>query len=354
MRAGPLSGDARVKEAAVAAIRRLGAGSGGSRLTNGSLALHEELEARLAEFLGRPAVMVTSAGYLANLAVGALLGPGDVVIGDRLVHACLIDAVRLGGARLRRYRHNDMDHLERLLAAGDPDAGRMIVTEGMFSTSGNVCDFSTSGNVCDLPGIAKLARTYGARVVMDSAHDAGLLGDAGRGAAEAHGLEEAVDVQTITFSKSFGTIGGAVAGPEEIILYLRHHARSMVFTAALSPACAAAALAALEIVVAEPERRRRLRTAAGRLSGELAGLGYAVVPSDRPVIAVPVGEDLRCFRLWRELFDEGVFTTAMISPGVPPGQALIRVSLTATHTDAQLDRIAAAFAAAGRRAGLLH
>ncbi|MFI7112279.1 aminotransferase class I/II-fold pyridoxal phosphate-dependent enzyme [Nonomuraea sp. NPDC050227] len=340
-----LSGDPRVKEAAVAAIRRLGAGSGGSRLTNGSLALHEELEARLAEFLGRPAVMVTSAGYLANLALGALLGPGDVVIGDRLVHACLIDAVRLGGARLRRYRHNDMDHLERLLAAADPDTGRMIVTEGMFSTS---------GNVCDLPGIAKLARAYGARVVMDSAHDAGLLGDAGRGAAEAHGLEEAVDVQTITFSKSFGTIGGAVAGPEEIILYLRHHARSMVFTAALSPACAAAALAALEIVVAEPERRRRLRTAAGRLSGELAGLGYAVVPSDRPVIAVPVGEDLRCFRLWRELFDEGVFTTAMISPGVPPGQALIRVSLTATHTDAQLDRIAAAFAAAGRRSGLLH
>ncbi|NUP80676.1 MAG: aminotransferase class I/II-fold pyridoxal phosphate-dependent enzyme [Nonomuraea sp.] len=339
-----LSGDHRVKEAAVAATRRFGAGSGGSRLSNGSLALHEHLEARLAAFLGRPTVMVTSAGYLANLALAALVGPGDTVIGDRLVHACLIDAVRLGGARLRRYRHNDMDHLERLLGASGPEAGRLIVTEGMFSTS---------GTVCDLPGIAKLARAYGARVVMDSAHDAGLLGAYGRGAAESYGLEGAVDVQTLTFSKAFGTIGGAVAGPEEIILYLRHHARSMVFTAALSPACAAAALAALDIVEAEPERRARLRAAAERLSGDLAGLGYAVVPSDRPVVAVPVGDDLLCFRLWRELFDEGVFTTAMVSPGVPPGQALIRVSITAAHTAVQLDRITSAFATAGRRMGLV-
>ncbi|MEV0232079.1 aminotransferase class I/II-fold pyridoxal phosphate-dependent enzyme [Nonomuraea sp. NPDC050786] len=335
-----LSGDERVKVAAVEATRRLGTGTGGSRLSNGSLALHEELEARLAAFLGREAVMVTSAGYLANLALAALIGPGDTVIGDRLVHACLIDAVRVGGARLRRYRHNDMDHLERLLDAGDPDAGRLIVTEGMFSTS---------GSVCALPGIARLARAYGARVVMDSAHDVGLLGANGRGAAEEHGLEGAVDLQTITFSKALGTLGGAVAGRAEIIAYLRHYARSMVFTAALPPACAAAALAALEIIAAEPERRHRLRATAGRLSGELAAMGYAVVASDRPVIAVPVGDDLLCFRLWRELFDEGVFTTAMISPGVPPGQALIRVSITATHTDAQVERIVSAFAAAGAR-----
>lgn len=172
-------------------------------------------------------------------------------------------------------------------------------------------------------------------------------------AATRRGLEGAVDVQTLTFSKALGTIGGAVAGPEEIILYLRHHGRSMVFTAALAPACAAAALAALEIVVAEPERRARLRAAAERLSGDLAGLGYAVVPSDRPVVAVPVGDDLLCFRLWRELFDEGVFTTAMVAPGVPPGQALIRVSITAAHTDVQLERIASAFAAAGRRLRLV-
>ncbi|MET7337582.1 aminotransferase class I/II-fold pyridoxal phosphate-dependent enzyme [Nonomuraea sp. NPDC005650] len=189
----------------------------------------------------------------------------------------------------------------------------------------------------------------GARVVLDSAHDVGLLGATGRGAAEQHGLEGAVDLQTITFSKALGSLGGAVAGPEEIIAYLRHYARSMVFTAALSPACAAAALAALEIIAAEPERRHRLRTAARRLSGELAAMGYAVVPSDRPVIAVPVGDDLLCFRLWRELFDEGVFTTAMISPGVPPGQALIRVSITAAHTEAQGERIVSAFATAGSR-----
>ncbi|GAA2271417.1 pyridoxal phosphate-dependent aminotransferase family protein [Nonomuraea roseoviolacea subsp. roseoviolacea] len=338
-----LSGDERVTEAAAGATRRLGAGGGGSRLGNGSLALHEELEARLAAFLGRAAVMVTSAGYLANLALGALVGPEDTVIGDRLIHACLIDAVRLGGARLRRYRHNDMEHLERLLDAGEPGAGRLIVTEGMFSTS---------GSVCDLPGIARLARLHGARVVLDSAHDVGVLGAAGRGAAEHHGVEDAVDVQTLTFSKALGTVGGAVAGPEEIIAYLRHHARSMVFTAALSPGCAAAALAALGIVAAEPERRDRLRVAALRLSGDLAATGYAVVPADRPVMAVPVGDDLLCFRLWRELFDEGVFATAMVPPGVPPGQALVRVSVTAAHTEAHLDRIASAFAAAGRRLGL--
>ncbi|RVX47651.1 8-amino-7-oxononanoate synthase [Nonomuraea polychroma] len=339
-----LSGDERVREAAIEATRRLGTGSGGSRLSNGSLALHEELEARLAAFLGREAVMVTSAGYLANLALGTLIGPGDTVVGDRLVHACLIDAVRLGGARLRRYRHNDMGHLERLLDAADPGAGRLIITEGMFSTS---------GSVCDLPGIAKLARAYDARLVMDSAHDVGLLGANGRGAAEQHGLEGAIDLQTVTFSKALGTIGGAVAGPEEIVAYLRHYARSVVFTAALSPACAAAALAALEIIAAEPERRHRLRATAEGLSGELAAMGYAVVPSDRPVIAVPVGDDLLCFRLWRELFDEGVFTTAMISPGVPPGQALIRVSITAVHTGTQVDRIISAFAAAGRRLRLI-
>ncbi|MEW9550659.1 aminotransferase class I/II-fold pyridoxal phosphate-dependent enzyme [Nonomuraea sp. NPDC050783] len=339
-----LSGDERVKRAATAAVRRLGTGSGGSRLSNGSLALHEELEERLAAFLRRPAVMVTSAGYLANLSLAALMAPGDAVLGDRLVHACLIDAARLGGVRLRRYRHNDLEHLERLLEATAPDAGRLIITEGMFSTS---------GALCDLPGLAKLARAYGARVVMDSAHDAGLLGEDGRGAAEHHGLEDAVDVQTLTFSKALGTIGGAVAGPREVIAYLRHYARPMVFTAALSPPCAAAALAALEIVAAEPERRARVRAAAARVGGELAALGYAVVPSDRPVVAVPVGDDLLCFRLWRELFDEGVFTTAMIAPGVPAGQALIRVSLTAAHTGRQLDRIGAAFAVAGRRLGLL-
>ncbi|MCK2215480.1 aminotransferase class I/II-fold pyridoxal phosphate-dependent enzyme [Actinomadura sp. ATCC 31491] len=339
-----LSGDERVVEAAVAAARRLGTGSGGSRLSNGSLALHEELEGRLAAFLRRPAVMVTSAGYLANLALAGLMGPRDAVIGDALVHACLIDATRLAGARLRRYRHNDPAHLERLLEAADPRAGRLIVTEGMFSTS---------GALCDLPGIAKLARAHGARVVMDSAHDVGLLGAGGRGAAEHHGLEQAVDVQTLTFSKAFGTIGGAVAGPRDVIAYLRHYARPMVFTAALSPPCAAAALAALEVITAEPERRARVRAAAARVSGELAALGFGVLAGDRPVVAVPVGDDLLCFRLWRELFEAGVFTTAMIPPGVPPGEALIRVSVTAAHTGAQLDRIVEAFAVAGRRLGLL-
>jgi 8-amino-7-oxononanoate synthase len=339
-----LSADPRLKEAACRATIRLGTGTSGSRLVNGSLSLHEELEGRLAAFLGQEAAMVTSTGFLANMALGALAGPRDTVLADVLIHASLIDSFRSAGARLRRYRHNDMDHLGRLLDACDPAAAGLIVSEGMFSTT---------GTLCDLPGIAKRARRHGVRVVLDGAHDIGLLGAGGRGAAEHHGLESAVDLHTVAFSKCFGTTGGAVAGPEQIIVYLRHHARSMVFSAALSPACTAAALAALDVIETEPERRHRALAAAARLRADLGGLGFRTGTSETPIIPVHVGDVLMCCRLWTELFQEGVFTTAMVPPSVPDGEALIRVSATALHTDAQLDRIAAAFATAGRRLGLI-
>jgi 8-amino-7-oxononanoate synthase len=339
-----LSADPRLKEAACQAIRALGTGTSGSRLVNGSLALHERLEGRLAAFLGQEAAMVTPTGFLANLALSALVGPRDTVLADQLIHASLIDAVRLSRARLRRYRHNDLGHLERLLAGCDPAGAGLIITEGMFSTT---------GTLCDLPGTAALARRHGARLVLDGAHDIGLLGPGGRGAAEHHGLLPAVDLHTMAFSKCFGTTGGAVAGPEQIMVYLRHHARSMVFSAALSPSSTAAALAALDIVETEPERRHRALAAAARLRADLAGLGFGTGASQTTIIPVHVGDVVLCCRLWRELFEEGVFATAMVPPSVPDGQALIRVSTTALHTDAQLDRIASAFAAAGRRLGLI-
>ncbi|NJP96755.1 pyridoxal phosphate-dependent aminotransferase family protein [Nonomuraea sp. FMUSA5-5] len=339
-----LSADPRLKDAACRAVRSLGTGTSGSRMANGSLTLHETLEGRLATFLGQESAMVTPTGFLANLVLSALVGPRDTVLADQLIHASLIDAVRLARARLRRYRHNDLDRLEHLLRECDPAGGALILTEGMFSTT---------GTLCDLPGTAALARRHGVRLILDGAHDIGLIGPGGRGAAEHYGLGSAVDLHTLAFSKCFGTTGGAVAGPEQIILYLRHQARSMVYSAALSPASTAAALAALDIIEHEPERRHRALAAAARLRADLTGLGYETGDSPTTIIPVHVGDLVLCCRLWRELFDEGVFTTAMVPPAVPDGQALIRVSTTALHTDPQLDQVAAAFAAAGRRLGLI-
>ncbi|KAB8196781.1 aminotransferase class I/II-fold pyridoxal phosphate-dependent enzyme [Nonomuraea phyllanthi] len=339
-----LSDDPRLKAAATEALDRHGTGNSGSRLLNGSLPLHEELEAELAAFLGMEAAMVVSTGYQANLTLSALFAHQDVVYADRLVHASLMDAVRLGHARLVRYRHNDLAHLERLLKAADPRDGRLVLSEGMFSTD---------GDLCDVPGIARLARRHDARLILDCAHDAGLLGVGGRGAAEQLGRQAAVDVQTLTFSKCFGTLGGAVAGPRHVIDYLRHHARPAVFTASLPAGCAAAALAALRIIRTEPERRRRALAAGERLRAELAALGFGTAPGIAPAMAIPVGDTALCARMWKELLDEGVYTNAMVPPGVPEGKALIRLSVTAAHTDAQLTRIVDACTAAGRRLGLI-
>jgi 8-amino-7-oxononanoate synthase len=344
-----LATDPRLISAATAALRRHGTGNSGSRVTNGTLALHEELEGRLAEFLGHQAAIVTSTGYQANLALAPLFGTHDVLLADRSIHASFLDAVRLGKARLIRFRHNDMTQLSRLLnetapETSTPAGGRLIATEGMFSTS---------GDLCDLPGIAKLAQQHGARVALDGAHDIGLIGDNGRGAAEYYGLQSAVDLHTLTFSKCFGTIGGAVAGPDEVIRYLRHHAHSTVFTASLPAGDTAAALAALDIIRTEPERRRRVLATAEHLGAELDALGFTTTRAGTPTIPVHVGDALLCFQFWTELFNEGVFTNAMVPPGVPEGESLIRVSVTAAHTRSQIDRILQAFATTGRRLHLI-
>ncbi|GAA1678165.1 pyridoxal phosphate-dependent aminotransferase family protein [Nonomuraea maheshkhaliensis] len=325
-----LSGDPRLKEAGVRALRLLGAGNSGSRALNGTLALHQRLEAELAAFLDHEAAMVVSTGYQANLALSALFGPRDLLLADRDIHASLIDAARLGLAPLRRFRHNDLEQLERLLEEADPAAGVLVLTEGMFSVG---------GDLCDLPGIAKLAERHGARVVLDSAHDLGLLGPGGRGAAEHFGLQPAVDVQTLTFSKCFGTLGGAVAGPGHVIGYLRHSARAALFSASLPPACTASALAALDVVRTEPERRQAVLASAERLRSGLAALGFAIPPGGTPTVSLRVGDAMTCCRFWSGLLEEGVLANAMLPPGVPEGRALIRLSVTAAHTGAQVDRI---------------
>ncbi|MEV4224928.1 aminotransferase class I/II-fold pyridoxal phosphate-dependent enzyme [Nonomuraea sp. NPDC049725] len=339
-----LSQDPRLKAAAADAIGRHGAGNSGSRLLNGSLRLHEDLEAELADFLGKEAALVVSTGYQANLALAALFTPDDVVYTDQLIHASLVDATRLGRARVVRYRHNDMAHLERLLEEDGTGQGRLILSEGMFSAE---------GDLCDVPGAVRLSRAHGARLILDSAHDAGLLGAGGTGAAEHFGQQGAVDLQTLTFSKCFGTLGGAIAGPGHVIDYLRHHGRPAVFSASLPAGCLAAARAALHIIRTEPERRLRVLAAAAKLRADLTALGLPTAPGITPAIALQVGDTLMCLRLCKELLAEGIYTNAMVPPAVPGGKALVRLSLTAAHTDANLARIVDACAAAGRRLGLI-
>ncbi|GAA2411438.1 pyridoxal phosphate-dependent aminotransferase family protein [Streptomyces glaucosporus] len=337
-----LSTDPRVTEAAARALRRFGASCSGSRVLNGTLALHEELEGRLAAFVGGEAALVTTTGFQANLALAALLDEGDTVFADMSNHASLVDAVRLSPADHRRYRHSDLDHLDRLLAASDPASGRLIVTDGLFSME---------GDLCRLPGLVALARRHGARLVVDGAHDIGLLGARGRGVVEHFGLTGRVDLVTGTLSKCFGSVGGMLVGPADVVEHLRYNARSVLFSAAMPPASAAAALAALDIVESEPERRRRVFGHARRLLEGLRSLGYDTGDSTTPVVPVYTGGTARCLRMWQELLDAGVFTNAVVEPAVARNRALIRVTPQAVHTDGHIARILDAFAEVARRMG---
>ncbi|MGP4110338.1 aminotransferase class I/II-fold pyridoxal phosphate-dependent enzyme [Streptomyces sp. 4N509B] len=334
-----LAADPRVRQAATEATARLGTSCSSSRLLNGTLALHERLEAELAAFLGRDAALVTTTGFQANLVLSCLLGRDDVVLLDQHCHASLIDAARLGDARFTRFRHNDLDHLARLLERGDPGTGRLIVTEGLFSMT---------GDLAALPELAELAARSGARLVVDGAHDTGLLGANGRGAAEHLAAEAGVDLVTGTLSKCFGSLGGFLAGSEDVVDFMRHHGRALIYSAAAPPGALAAALAALDIVRREPEHRERARALAARLHGGLRSLGYDTGAGDWSVVPVFVGQDAACLRLWNALFDAGVFAHAILPPAVPPGRALVRLSLTAANTDEHVERILDVFAACAR------
>lgn len=340
-----LSADPRVKEAAIEAIRRYGSSTSGSRLLNGTLAIHVELEERLAQFLGKEAATLYSTGFQTNQGIIApLLGRGDIAFTDRQAHASVVDGVRLGLAEHRRFRHNDMDHLERLLQKTARDAGKLVVVDGVYSME---------GDMADLPRLIELKRQYGFGLLVDDAHGMGVLGEGGRGTAQHFGLEADVDLVMTTFSKAFGSLGGAVAGPKNVIEYLKYNSRALIFSASMTPAAVGACLKALEIIQCEPERRERLFRNAQRLRSGFKALGFRTVDSQTPVVPVVIGDDAQTFQLWDRLLEAGVFTNPVISPAVPEGMQLIRACVMATHTEEQIDRVLNLFERCGRALGLV-
>jgi 8-amino-7-oxononanoate synthase len=334
----------QVLAAARSALDRYGTGCTGSRFLNGTLDLHEVLEERLARFMGRPAALVFSTGYQTNLGViTGLLNRHSVILQDRLNHASLVDGAMLSLAEAVRYPHGDMDALARALerhaAAAD---GLLVVTDGIFSMS---------GEIADIPSIMRISRRYGARVLVDDAHAIGVLGDTGGGTAQHFGMESEVDLTAATFSKSFAAIGGVVAGPVDVIHYLKHHARTLIFSASMPPSAVATVLACLEIIEAEPERRQVLLRNAAYLRDGLRSLGFDVGGAPTPIVPVATGDLERTLGLWRAVFDAGVFVNPVLPPAVPDGSCCLRASVMATHTAAQLDFVLDAFGRARSRLG---
>ena len=340
-----LTNDPRVKEAAVDAIRKYGSGCAGSRFLNGTLDLHVRLEERLAEFMRKDAAIVFATGFQVNLgAISCLVGKGDTVYLDKQDHACIIDGARLSFGEICKFRHNDVADLRRQMK-NDVDAkGRFVVVDGVFSME---------GDVAPLPEILAVAREFDAGLMVDDAHGIGVLGPTGRGTAEFFGLEDEIDLVMGTFSKSMASVGGFIAGDAVVIDYIKHRARSMIFSAAPPPASVAAALATVEIMEREPERRERLWANTRFFAEGLRSLGFDTGDSSTPVVPVVVGEDLAALRMVARLHEEGVFVNCVISPATPPGRALIRTSLMATHTREQLARALDALGRVGREVGVL-
>jgi len=334
----------KVRQAAEEAVRRYGTSCTGSRFLNGTLEMHLELERRLADYVGKQAALIFSTGYQTNVGtISALVGRGDFAVTDKEDHASLLDGCRLSFGQMRRFPHNDLEGLERVLANLPEDAGRLVIVDGVFSMG---------GDIAPLPDLIPLCRQYGARLMVDDAHAIGVLGG-GRGTAAHFGMTGQVDLIMGTFSKSFASLGGFIAGDEDVIHYIQHHARSLIFSASIPPANVAAAMAALEVMIEEPERVQRVMEIGERMRREFRALGFNVGNSQTPIVPVIIGEDMKTFQAWRMLFDAGVYTNPVISPAVPAGQALLRTSYIATHTDEQLDFVLEKFAQVGRALGVI-
>jgi 8-amino-7-oxononanoate synthase len=330
----------KVLAAAQAAMHRYGSGSTGSRFLNGTLDLHEELEDRFAKFFHKEAALVFTTGYQASLgAIATLAGRGDHLFLDRLDHASLVDAARLGFAEVHRYPHGDFASLGRQLASAPEHAAKLVISDGVFSME---------GTVIDLPGLVAVTQEHGAQLLIDEAHALGVLGDNGAGTARHFGMERDVDLILATFSKSLASVGGVVAGPAKALSYIRHHARALIFTASMPPASLAGVLAALDVMRDEPERRERLWRNTRRVAEGLRSLGFEIGATETPIIPVLAGDMWRALTLWRTLFDAGVFTHPIVPPAVPPDRCRIRVSMSAEHSDEQIDRVLEAFAHAAR------
>ena len=340
-----LTNHPKVVEAAAEASRKFGSGCTGSRFLNGTLDIHVELEERLAKFMKRPAALMFSTGFQTNLGtISCIVGRNDTIYADRSNHASLVDGCRLSFGRTVKFSHNDMADLERVLRTSVNGGGRLIVVDGVFSME---------GDITKLPEIIRLAREFGARVMVDDAHSIGVLGVGGRGTAEHFGLIDETDLVMGTFSKSFASLGGFIAGEEDVIHFIKHFSRELIFSASMTPASVASCLAALDIIETEPERRTRLWDITHRMHREFKNLGFNIGVTETPIIPIYIGEDILTFQFWRDLTDAGIFANPIVSPAVPPGHALIRTSYTATHTDEQLDFVLETFAKVGKKLGVI-
>ncbi len=345
-----LTRDPRVQEAAIKAIEKYGTSCSGSRFLNGTLELHEELEEKLAKFVRKEAALVFSTGYQTNLgAISTLISKNDVIITDKTNHASIFDGIFMAagmnmGINVKRYRHNDLADLERVLSRINPDQPKIIITDGVFSME---------GDVAKLPGIVELAKKYNARIYIDDAHGIGLLGQTGRGTQEHFNIWDEVDLIMCTFSKSFASLGGFIAGKSEVIHYIKHHSRPLIFSAAMPPANIAAVLKSLEIIQKEPQIVHRLQYIGKKMIKEYQALGFNTGESETPIVPIIIGDDIKTFQFWRTLFEEGVYTNPVISPAVPPDRALLRTSYMATHTDEDLEIILATFKKVGTKMGII-
>jgi len=334
----------KVRQAAIDAVERFGTSCTGSRFLNGNMSLHENLEAELAKWVGKEDSLVFSTGMQVNLGtISALVGRSDFVILDKDNHASIVDGAFLSGGKIERYRHNDMDHLKRVLESLPEDQGKLLVVDGLFSME---------GDIAPLPELVPLCKEYGVRVMVDDAHATGVLGG-GRGTAAHFDMTDDVDLIMSTFSKSFASLGGFIAGDADVVDYIKHQARTLIFSASIPPSNTAAALAALEVMREEPERVVRVNQVADKMRAEYQRLGFNTGESVTPVIPIIIGDDDLTFLTWKLLFENGVFVNPVISPAVAPGRQLLRTSYMATHTDEQMEQVLEIFAKVGKQLGLI-
>jgi len=335
----------RVMKAAQEAVDKYGVATCGSRFLNGTLDIHIELEKKLAEFMKKDAALAFSTGFQTNQGIiSTLIGKGDSVIIDKLVHASIIDACRLTFGNVYRFKHNDMADLEKVLSSLDKDAGKLVVVDGVFSME---------GDLINLPEVVALSKKYSAKIMVDDAHGIGVMGKSGRGTSEHFGVEDDIDLVMGTFSKSISSLGGFVAGDAKVISYIKHFARALIFSASITPASVATAIATVDIIQTEPDRREKLWKITKKMKSGFQALGYNTGPTETPIIPIIVGTDETAFMLWRLLREDGIFTNPVVYPAVPKGQSLIRTSYSATHTEEELDTVLVSFEKGGKQLGII-
>jgi 8-amino-7-oxononanoate synthase len=334
----------KVRQAAIDAIGRYGTSCTGSRFLNGNMSLHEQLEAELAKWVGKEAALVFSTGMQVNLGtISAMVGRGDYVILDKEDHASIVDGAFLSSGKIERFPHNDIEHMEKVFKSLPEDRGKLLVVDGLFSME---------GDIAPLPEIVPLCKKYGVRLMVDDAHAMGVLGG-GHGTAAHFGMTDDVDLIMSTFSKSFASLGGFIAGEADVVDYIKHKARSLIFSASIPASNAAAALAALHVMQEEPERIKRVNQIGEYMRIEYNRMGFDTGDSITPVIPIIIGDDELTFLTWKLLFENGVFVNPVISPAVSKGRQLLRTSYMATHTDEQLDQVLETFKKVGTQLGLI-